>query len=811
MPDLIAENRPSPFPSGEDEMTAPLPRFLTPLVGREQEITALRELMLRADVPPVTLVGPGGVGKTRLSVRVAELLVTGFPGGVAFVPLAAVHDPTLVLPAIAETLGVREAGERPLVERLASLFQARALLVLDNLEQVTSAAPRIAELLLTGSNLTILATSRAPLRISGERTFDVAPLAVPEPLLDPQAPHAVDDTARSEAVRLFVARAQAARADFVLSNVNAGAVAEICRRLDGLPLAIELAAARVRVLPPSALLSRLSRRLPLLTSGVRDAPERLQTMRDAIAWSYDLLSPNERILFRRLSVFAGGFTLDAAEAVAVVAEHERRESGGAKRLHSATVDSSGLAVLDLLASLVDKSLVRQEGAVEGEARFLLLETIREFGAEQLAASGEHEAIARRHAAWCLALAEAAAQSFFGPEQRRWAERLEREHADHRAALTWLIDQGDGDTAMRLANVLMLFWFLRGHLREGTSWLELALARSPESAPADRTWAMFGAAMLTWAQGDFGQAAAIAGRALAFAREHGLDFGEAMASYVLFLATMEQHPLSEAVAHGELALRKLREIGNRTWLAYVLNDVGEQLARMGDKVRGEAMLDEGLALHRELGNKQGTGNKLSDLGLLRHDDGDFAAAAEQYAESVRMLWEGGDTWYLATPVAGLAAIAAHSGRVHGAARLIGAATILRERSGGSLWSKERDRFEATVAAVRGALGAEAFAREESAGRTLPLVEVVREAIAVAEAFASDGSAPRSRTPGELAGLSLREEEVLRLLVVGKSNPQIAEALFIGRGTVRTHVSNILAKLGARTRTEASMLARDRGLV
>lgn len=318
-------------------------------------------------------------------------------------------------------------------------------------------------------------------------------------------------------------------------------------------------------------------------------------------------------------------------------------------------------------------------------------------------------------------------------------------------------------------------------------------------------------MLTWAQGDSGQAEVIAGRALEFAREHGLDLGEGMASYALFLATMERNPLSEAVAHGEQALRKLREVGNRTWLAYVLNDVGEQLAHMGDRDRGTTMLDEGLALHRELGNKQGTGNKLSDLGLRRHDDGDLAAAAEQYAESVRMLWEGGDTWYLATPVAGLAAIAAHSGRVHSAARLIGAATILRERSGGSLWPKERDRFEATVAAVRGALGAEVFAREESAGRTLPLIEVVREAIAVAEAFASDGDAPRSRTAGELAGLSPREQEVLLLLAVGKSNPEIADALFIGRGTVRTHVSNILAKLGARTRTEASMLARDRGLV
>jgi predicted ATPase/DNA-binding CsgD family transcriptional regulator len=794
MPDAIAAAPSSLPPGARDGTGASLPRFLTELVGREREVGALRALLLRPDVPLVTLIGPGGVGKTRLAVRTAELLLDDFPGGVAFVPLAAVRDPALVLPTIAEALGVREAGERPLAERLAGLFRERSLLVLDNLEQVTDAAPQIAALLAAGRTLTMLATSRSPLWISGEQTFDVTPLTLPRQTGGAVDLPPVSELARSEAIRLFVTRAQAARADFVLSDENAEAVAEICRRLDGLPLAIELAAARARVLPPAALLSRLSRRLPLLTGGARDAPERLQTMRDAIAWSYDLLSTNERVLFRRLSIFVGGFTLAAAEAV-----HE-----------GVPLRSGTPSVLDLLASLIDKSLIRQEGAAEGEARYVLLETIREFGLEQLAASGELDDVSRRHVAWCLALVEAAAPHLLGPEQRLWAERLEREHANLRAALAWLVDRGDGDTALRLANPLLLLWFLRGHLREGASWFERALAQATEAPAEDRSWAMFGAGLLTWAHGDFGRAEAIGEQALAYAREQGLELGEAMASYVLFLATMEQHRLTEAITHGERSARKLREVENRAWLAYVLNDVGEQLSRMGDVARGEAMIAEGLALHRELGNKQGIGNKLSDLGLLRHDDGDLAAAAQHYAESVALLWEGGDTWYLATPVAGLAALAAEAGRAADAARLIGAASVLRERSGAPLWPKERDRFEATVASVSAALGEDGFAREEAAGRTLPLAEVVRHAIAVAEAFLRDEPVPAS-TSGQHAGLSPRELDVLRLLATGKSNPEIAEALYIGRGTVRTHVSNILGKLGARTRTEASMLARERGLL
>jgi non-specific serine/threonine protein kinase len=766
-------------PPRSGDTAAPLPRFLTPFIGREQQGASLRTLLQRRDAPLVTLIGPGGVGKTRLAVRVAASLGQAFPDGVAFVPLVAVRDPEMVLPQIASVLGIREAGDLPMAARLAQVLGDRqALLVLDNLEQVLPAAPAIAGLLAACPNLTILATSRAPLSISGERAFHVPPLTLPEGAASEPA---LADLVDVEAVGLFVERAQAAQAEFVLTQQNAGAVTEICRRLDGLPLAIELAAARVRMLPPQALLARLDRQLSLLTSGARDVPQRLRTMRDAIAWSYDLLDPVEQAFFRRVAIFSGGFTLEAAEFV----------SEG---------DDRGFP-FDLLASLVDNSLLRQESLSEAEARYTLLETVREFGVEQLEATGEAAEVAQRHAAWCLHLGQQAAAELVGPEQRAWAERLDREAPNLRGALATFLEHAP-EQALDLANSLLIFWFLRGHLREGASWLERALARADGARPEARALGMFGAGLLTWASGDFPHATCLGERAQEYSRAHGLVFHEALAHYLRFLVTLEERASAVTLEHGEAAITLMRQAGNQSWLAYILSDVGEHLVSYGDAARGQALMVEGLQLHRALGNKQGLGNKLSDIALMKHSAGDEAAATRNYAESIRLLREGGDTWYLATPVGGLAAVAMSAGRPVQAARLIGAAGAMRERSGAALWPKERERFLHTESAARAALGEATYLREVAAGRALPLASVIAEAMAVAEA------APEEPDAG---GLTPRELDVLRLLAKGLSNPEIADALYIGRGTVRTHVSNILGKLGARTRTEATMLARDRELI
>ena len=467
---------------------------------------------MREDVPLLTLTGPGGVGKTRLALHVAATLADAFSHGVRFVDLAPIAVPDLVAPTIAHVLGIRNSGDEPITDRLRAYLQPKQfLLVLDNFEQVVDAAPLLVDLLGGCPLLTILATSRTRLRVSSEREHLVAPLE----LLAPDSPHRVEDVATSAAVQLFVQRAQAVSAAFALSSENASVVAEICRRLDGLPLAIELAAARIKILPPAALLARLEQRLPVLRGGDRDLPARQQTMRDTLAWSYDLLSMPEQALFRRLAVFVGGFSLAAAEAAA------------------AALRDGALDPLEGLASLVDKSLLHQEPGLGGEPRYRMLETAREFGLEQVAASGEDEAIREWHAQWYLALAVAVAPLVQLAGEPARLGQLSVEQGNLRAALGWFAARGDAESLARLTGALNWYWHVGAQGQEGRVWLEQALAASAHASPEARMGALSGASNLAVQQGDHVRATALAEELLALAQAEGDQVAEADARFYPF--------------------------------------------------------------------------------------------------------------------------------------------------------------------------------------------------------------------------------------------------------------------------------------
>src|SRR6266568_1061352 len=589
-----------PPPKALDTYPHNLPVQLTPFIGREQEVTAVCELLRREDVHLLALTGPGGTGKTRLALQVAAELSDLFADGVFFVNLAPISDPSLVMSTIAETLGIRERADQSLLERLKEhLRQRQMLLLLDNFEQVVSAAVQVVELLVACPQLKAMVTSREVPHVRARHEFTVPPLPLPD------LKHLPDLAAVSHfaAVALFISRAQAVKPDFQMTVTNAHAIAEICARLDGLPLAIELAAARIKLLPPQALLARLSQRLGVLTSEALDVPERQQTLRNTIAWSYQLLDAQEQRLFRRLSVFVGGCTLQAIEAVCAALD----KSNGAKR------------VLDGLASLIDKSLLHQTEQETEEPRLMMLETIREYGLEALAANGEMEDGRRAHATYYLALAEEAEPELEGPQQVTWLERLEREHDNLRAAMQWLLEQELAgqrkEMALRLGVALRGFWTIRGHYNEGRAFLEQALAGSVGATTSVRAWSLNAAARLILSQGDFDRAEVLCEESLALCREIGDTSGIAYSLYLLGAVSAQRSDLAAACTLIEQSIGLEREIGNQGGIAIPLSNLANLVIKQGEYTRGHTLLEESLTIARGAGNKRGIVHALEGLAKL----------------------------------------------------------------------------------------------------------------------------------------------------------------------------------------------------
>jgi predicted ATPase/DNA-binding CsgD family transcriptional regulator len=759
-----------------------LPLQPTALIGRERERAAIHAALARDDVRLVTLTGPGGIGKTRLSLDAAAHLDPAIADQITFVSLAAVREPELLLPTIAQAIGVREGTgltTRDGIEE--ALHDRRVLLILDSLEHLLDAVSDIAWLLAISSGLKILATSRARLQIRGEHEFAVLPLPLPAP------DQPVDET--NPAIALFTARARGVDPDFAQIPDNLPIVAEVCRRLDGIPLAIELAASRIKVLPPDALLNRLDRRLPLLTGGPRDLPDRLRTMRDAIGWSYDLLEPDQQDRFRRLSVFTGGFTLH--EAQALIGRHKSEHE-----------------LLDGLAGLVDASLLRQSER-EGEPRFVMLDTVREFGLEQLRACGEFSHVHSRHADLFLTFAEAAMTRLRGTERTVWLERMERAHSNLRAALAWCVERRDTRRALRLAGALWQFWWWRAHLAEGRQWLERALALpDAEIYATPRARVLTGLGALAETQGDYEAAERFHDEAERAWLETGDTRGLAVSLLFRWLVAFNADDQERMTVLSTESLRLFRELDDPWGIAMSLMEQGVMAMRRLDRAAAEQVLAEGIDRFQAINDQWGVAICQGVLGNVATDQGDYARATALLATSLTTLLLLNDLWGVATVLPAVSRMAGEQGQFEWAVRISGAIARMHETMGAPLKVPFRIRYEQNLAAARSALGQEQFDAAFATGYAMTPEQAVDEALRLPTS--EQAEAKRSPKPPIGISLSPREREVLRL-IPERTAREIGEELFISESTVRTHIENILNKLGLRNQKELIAYAYQHGLI
>jgi predicted ATPase/class 3 adenylate cyclase/DNA-binding CsgD family transcriptional regulator len=785
-PDLTAT-----FPALASVDTHPnnLPVQTTSLIGRAGEVAEVRTLLLREDVRLVTLTGPGGTGKTRLALQVAADSLDDFRDGVYFVDLAPVSDPALIAATIAPVLGVVERGEHVLDDLKRFLRSRSLLLVLDNFEQILAGAPMVGELLADSADLKILVTSRAALQVRGEHEYDVPPLAAPPP------DHASSSPALQQypAVALFVERAQAIRPDFTLTAENGADVAIVCARLDGLPLALELAAARTRLLTPAAMVARLERRLPLLSSGPRDLPARHQALRDTIAWSYELLDPDEQRTFRGLGVFVGGFTLEAAESVI----------GG---------DEPPFDVLGAVERLVAQSLVRPDPGDGREPRFRMLETIREYALDRLEAERETASLRDRHLAWHVDLAERGIQQQNGPAWGGWLDRFEAEHDNLRAALAWSEQSTCApETGLRLARALAGFWLLRGHHRVGRAWLARTLARAP-ARTANRAAALANAGFLAVRQNDYDAATPYMEEALTISRELGDRRSVAQTLLRFGVIPHHQGSLDRAQAMLEESLALLRELDDPRGVATALQYLADLARDRGDFAAAASAYDESLALARQHENHHGIAYSLRGLGHLARSRGEYARASRLLAESLTLLKGLRDRRCIPLCLEGIACIEVGPHWAERAVRMLAAAQTLQSTTGAPAPPAEMADHRRTEADARAQLGEERFAAAWAAGAGMSLDEAVAFALQANEPAAPpdpeavfvgpdrpDTTSARRRSAGVGARtvdvpLSAREREVVTLIAQGLSNREIAESLVLSIRTVERHIENVYNRLG-----------------
>jgi predicted ATPase/DNA-binding SARP family transcriptional activator/DNA-binding CsgD family transcriptional regulator len=781
----------APLPEGPlDTSKHNLPAARTNFVGREREMVEVKRMLAMTGL--LSLTGTGGCGKTRLALEVSRDLVGAYPDGVWLSELAGLSEGDLVAQEVAGVLGVREQPSHPILETLiGTLREKKLLLVLDNCEHLIDAVVQLVETLADSCpDLRFLATSREALGITDELVWHLPSLSVPESGKSP----AVEELAGYESAQLFVERARYRNPSFALTLGNARAVAEICQRLDGIPLAIELAAARTGMLTAEQIATRLRDSLTLLTGGDRTVLPRQRTLRGTLDWSYDLLSERERRLFGRIAVFAGGWTLEAAEAVGV---GEGIEDGD---------------VLDLLSQLVDRSLVTVETAVEGAAHLRILETVRQYAHEKLEAGGEADEVRRRHAVWFLGLAEEAESGLTGARQGEWLERLETEHDNLRVALSWSLDSEEAELSLRLVAALWWFWYAHGYLSEGRRWLEGSLSLSDSVATQARAWALNGAGWIAMFQGEFEAAKTFLEEALALFRK--LEDREGIAStlanlgFVAMLGQQEDIPVPALLEEARELRPRLR---NRRTVAYLLLLEGVVVLGQGDLSYAMKLHEESLALLREVRDVQGGGGCLFNMGLIDTVRADYSRATELLRKALGVACEAEDKNIIQLALFGLANVAARRGQPTRAAQLWGASEAVREAFDMRLSPMTRSfvGYEANLSTARSWLGEAAFEEAWAEGKAMAQPQAIEYALSEEEEPAAPTTpVPQQPAAGEPAiMLTPREEEVAVLMAKEFTNRQIASHLMLSEHTVTTHIRNILKKLGLHSRREIPAYFRE----